>query len=69
MIVTDGSQLCKKCGLKPSVVLCDGCGMPLCVDCRKFDMWGYGCGHVDTKAFCLTCSTDPDVNPYGAVID
>jgi len=69
MIVTDGSQLCQKCGQKPSVVLCDGCAIPLCVSCRKFDMWGYGCGHVDTKAFCLTCATDEKINPYGGTMD
>jgi hypothetical protein len=69
MIVTDGKQICQKCGQNPSVVLCDGCAIPLCVSCRKFDMWGYGCGHVDTKAFCLTCATDEKINPYGGQMD
>jgi hypothetical protein len=69
MIITDGSQVCQRCFRKPSVVLCDGCEIPLCEDCRKFDMWGYGCGHVDTKAFCLTCATDENINPYGGKMD
>ena len=69
MIVTDGNQICERCHQKPSVVLCDGCETPLCVDCRKFDMWGYGCGHVDTKAFCLICATDEKINPYGGKMD
>jgi hypothetical protein len=69
MIVTDGKEICQRCRRKPSVVLCDGCSIPLCVDCRKFDMWGYGCGHVDTKAFCLPCADDEKINPYGGKMD
>lgn len=69
MIHTDGSELCRRCGQKPSIVYCDGCQMPLCVSCRKFDLWGYGCGHVDTKVFCLPCATDEKINPYGGKMD
>lgn len=65
MIVTDGIEVCHGCGKKPSVILCDGCGVHLCEDCRRFDMWGYGCGHVDTKAFCPNCDEDENINPYG----
>jgi len=54
--------ICKKDG---AVVYCDGCDAPLCRDCRIFDLWGYGCGHVDTKAFCLSCADDIEVNPWG----
>ncbi|MEA3471350.1 MAG: hypothetical protein U9R24_06510 [Thermodesulfobacteriota bacterium] len=56
---------CAICKVKKSVVFCDGCGKPLCENCRKFDLWGYGCGHVDTKAFCSTCYNDININPYG----
>ncbi|MDD5712538.1 MAG: B-box zinc finger protein [Smithellaceae bacterium] len=64
MQITDGKEICANCGAKPSVVYCDGCGKALCRDCRGFDLWGYGCGHVDTKAFCPRCMKDPAVNPY-----
>ncbi|HPL63380.1 MAG: B-box zinc finger protein [Syntrophales bacterium] len=64
MISTDGKTPCALCG-EPSVLFCDGCGKPLCRSCRKFDLWGYGCGHVDTKVFCRSCFGDSRVNPYG----
>jgi hypothetical protein len=67
--LSDGSELCRVCNQKPSVVLCDGCEKALCADCRKFDLWGYGCGHVDTKVFCEACARDPRINPYGGCID
>ncbi len=65
MIVTDGKEFCQICKVKKSVVLCDGCSVHLCTDCRRWDLWGYGCGHVDTKAFCAACYENPAVNPYG----
>jgi hypothetical protein len=64
MRVTDNTEICGICGAKQSVIYCDGCSRPLCVDCREFDLWGYGCGHVDTKVFCPNCFRDPLVNPY-----
>ena len=36
--LSDGSELCRVCNAKPSVVLCDGCEKALCADCRKFDL-------------------------------
>mgnify|MGYP000848826912 FL=1 len=65
MIMTDGRTMCARCGQKVSVVLCDGCGIPLCESCRIFDLWSYGCGHVNPKAFCLKCHEDIDINPWG----
>jgi len=65
MIVTDGKEFCQVCRKKHSIVLCDGCSIHLCGDCRRWDLWGYGCGHVDTKAFCTSCYENPTVNPYG----
>jgi hypothetical protein len=67
--ITDGTEVCSVCGKKASVIYCDGCNIPLCPDCRKFDLWGYGCGHVDTKAFCPVCVADEKKNPYGGCIE
>ena len=50
------------CGENEAVVLCDGCGKALCVECRIFDIWCYGCGHGDTKAFCKKCNDNPEIN-------
>ncbi|MBN2539756.1 MAG: hypothetical protein JXB09_06885 [Deltaproteobacteria bacterium] len=66
MIVIDNTTTaCSICGKVPAVIFCDGCRIPLCKDCRKFDLWGYGCGHVNTKVFCHTCFDDIMTNPYG----
>jgi hypothetical protein len=67
--VKDSSTACACCGKIPAVSLCDGCQIPLCADCRKLDLWGYGCGHVDTKIFCQTCFDDIEVNPYGGKLN
>ena len=69
MIITDTTELCQSCKKKQAVILCDGCGIYLCIDCRKFDLWGYGCGHVDTRVFCPTCFDDIEINPYSEKID
>jgi hypothetical protein len=69
IVVTDTNIACSRCGKIPAVIFCDGCQIPLCIDCRKFDLWGYGCGHVDTKVFCHTCFDDIKVNPYGGKLD
>jgi len=65
MQIVDG-KICQECGGKPSAVLCDGCGKILCMDCRIFDIWCYGCGHGDSKAFCEKCFDDPAVNVWRA---
>lgn len=65
MVLSDGKELCRVCGKRVSVVLCDGCEIPLCDKCRKFELWGYGCGHVDGKAYCHVCYDDINVNIYG----
>lgn len=69
MIITDNAGLCRVCRKKESVILCDGCEAGLCEDCRKFDLWGYGCGHVDTRVFCPICFDDIKINPYSGKID
>jgi len=67
VIVLTGKETCTCCGAE-AVVLCDGCGIALCKKCRTFDMWGYGCGHIDTKAFCPSCINNIEVNPYCGAI-
>jgi len=69
VITTDNTGICQICHKKQSVVLCEGCDSRLCEDCRKFDLWGYGCGHVDPHVFCPTCFDDVDINPYSGKID
>lgn len=58
---------CNVCGKNDAVVYCDGCEKPLCKDCRIFDMWGSGCGHIDTKVFCSACYDDININPWGGI--
>ena len=50
-----------------AVVKCDGCGKLLCRECRIFDIWCYGCGHGDAKAFCKACNEDPDQNIWKSI--
>jgi len=53
---------CTLCGNKEAVVLCNGCEKPICSHCRIFDIWCYGCGSGDVKAFCPKCNDDPEIN-------
>jgi len=69
IVINDEATPCGCCGKLPAVIYCDGCQAPLCVSCRTFDLWGYGCGHVDSKAFCPRCLRDPAVNPYNGFPD
>ena len=64
IVIENTSTACARCGKIPAVIFCDGCRTPLCIDCRKFDLWGYGCGHVDTKVFCHACFDNVKINPY-----
>ena len=66
-IITNDTTPCGRCGKLPAVIYCDGCQIALCMECRTFDLWGYGCGHVDPKAFCCNCLHDPAVNPYSGL--
>ncbi|MEN6320992.1 MAG: B-box zinc finger protein [Syntrophaceae bacterium] len=69
MVINNETTTCARCGKIPAVIFCDGCQIPLCIDCRKFDLWGYGCGHVDTKVFCHACYDDITINPYGGTLN
>ena len=53
---------CEICNKNEAVVKCDGCGKLLCRECRILDIWAYGCGHGDSKAFCKACNDDPTQN-------
>jgi hypothetical protein len=61
MVITD-TGICEVCNENPAKIICDGCGKKLCLECRTFDIWCYGCGHADTKAFCLKCYINPEIN-------
>lgn len=54
--------MCEVCGEKKAALHCDGCGKKLCTECRKFDIWCFGCGHGTPKAFCHSCYHDPSIN-------
>ncbi|MDT8273861.1 MAG: hypothetical protein RRA35_11795 [Desulfomonilia bacterium] len=62
MIVVSYGKSCEICHAHDAVVLCDGCQKALCRECRVFDIWCYGCGHGNTKAFCRACFEDPEIN-------
>ncbi|MCD6569152.1 MAG: hypothetical protein J7L53_00425 [Deltaproteobacteria bacterium] len=69
MIIVNDKKICEVCKKNNAVILCDGCGIPLCKDCRSFDLWSYGCGHIDPKVFCSKCFDDIDINPWGGKRD
>jgi len=65
MIIIKEKIPCSVCGKNDAIIYCDGCNIPLCKECRKFDMWSYGCGHIDPKVFCGSCIDDININPWG----
>lgn len=69
MRISNSNEQCQVCGKNPSVIFCDGCGRPLCLSCRKFDMWQEDCGSIHTKVFCEQCASNPWINPYGGKMD
>jgi len=64
--VVNDSRVCGVCGKKDAIMLCKGCGIPLCRDCYRFDLFAHDCGSVDTLVLCSTCYDNIDINPYGA---
>jgi hypothetical protein len=61
--ITEGRN-CEICAKNEAVVICNGCGKALCVDCRIFDLWYCGCGHANSVAFCRKCDADPAINTW-----
>lgn len=56
---------CGVCGKGGAVMRCMGCRVPLCRACYRFDLFGHGCGSVNTLVFCPVCAEDIDLNPWG----
>ncbi len=56
---------CGICGGGTAVMRCKGCRIPLCRACYRFDLFGHGCGSVNTLVFCPACAEDIDLNPWG----
>jgi hypothetical protein len=65
MITVEEKKICEICGVRNAVIFCDGCEKALCEQCRHFDLWSYGCGNINPKAFCRTCMDDIQLNPWG----
>lgn len=66
MITVTQGKLCEVCRRNEAVVVCNGCGRPLCPECRVFDIWASGCGHGLTRVFCRKCDADPMINFWKA---
>ena len=62
----DKKQSCSVCKKEPAKTECDNCGITLCGECCKFEIWGTGAEDLSARYFCPTCKDDPDVNPWGA---
>lgn len=53
---------CHYCGEGRVVILCLGCGIPLCGACAKLEDYGLGCDGGKVVALCPDCFIDPYVN-------
>jgi hypothetical protein len=60
-VIEEGTD-CYCCGEGAAVVLCRGCGIPLCDFCVKLEEYGYGCDSGKIVAFCPDCFSDPSIN-------
>ena len=60
------NQKCTVCGKEQAKTECDNCGIVICGDCCKLEIWGSGAEDLSARYFCPTCKDDPDVNPWGA---
>jgi hypothetical protein len=61
IVIEEGTD-CYCCGEGAAVVLCRGCGIPLCDFCVKLEEYGYGCDSGKIVAFCPDCFSDPSIN-------
>ena len=53
---------CYCCGEERAVILCLGCGIPLCNGCVKLEDYGFSCDGGKVVAFCPDCFADPAKN-------
>jgi hypothetical protein len=53
---------CYCCGEATAVILCRGCGIPLCYTCVRLEDYGFGCDGGQILAFCPACVADPGIN-------
>lgn len=53
---------CQYCVENSAVVVCLGCGIPLCNRCVRLEDYGFGCDGGKVVVFCPDCFTDPEVN-------
>jgi len=60
------NQKCTVCGKEQAKTECDNCGIVICGDCCKLEIWGSGAEDLSARYFCPTCKDNPDVNPWGA---
>jgi hypothetical protein len=60
--VIDEETDCHYCGEGRVVILCLGCGIPLCGACVKLEDYGLGCDGGKVVALCPDCFVDPSVN-------
>lgn len=60
---------CYSCGENRAVILCRGCGIPLCGVCVRLEDFGFGCDGGMVVAFCPDCFADPDTNSVLKPVD
>lgn len=53
---------CHQCGENRAVIICLGCGSPLCNQCVRLEDYGFGCDGCKIVAFCPDCFNDPEIN-------
>ena len=60
---------CHYCGEARAVIVCLGCGIPLCNLCVKLEDMGFGCDGGKVVAFCPDCFEDPGRNTVARYSD
>ncbi len=57
--------LCGICSRDPATMTCNGCGKPLCRNCRVSEIDTSACGEITIRDFCPDCRRDHAVNHRG----
>ena len=63
MHAQNDGRVCSICHRPPFFTSCSGCGVPLCQECARFELYGHGCGTVMPLYYCRECAQDPHINP------